>query len=200
MQKRLTSIGLRPINALVDITNYLTFDRGRPLHVFDARKVAGDIVVRRAKDGEEIVALDGKTYRLDASMIAIADDHGVESIAGIMGGEASGCDEATTDVLIESALWDPLTIARAGRQLGIVTDARYRFERGVDPAFCIPGAELATHLVLEICGGEASELSVAGSVATRAHTVDFPWSEVQRLAGHRFRSLQHGEHSRKARL
>ena len=183
MQKRLTSIGLRPINALVDITNYLTFDRGRPLHVFDAKKVAGALVVRRAKEGDEIVALDGKTYRLDASMIVIADDHGVESIAGIMGGEASGCDETTTDVLIESALWDPLTIARAGRTLGIVTDARYRFERGVDPAFCIPGAELATHLVLDICGGEASDLTVAGSPETPLHNVDFPWSEVNRLAG-----------------
>ncbi len=183
MQKRLTSIGLRPINALVDITNYLTFDRGRPLHVFDAKKVKGDIVVRRARDGEEIVALDGKTYKLESSMIAIADDNGVESIAGIMGGEASGCDESTTDVLIEAALWDPLTIARAGRQLGIVTDARYRFERGVDPAFCIPGAELATHLVLEICGGEASELTVAGSTDAPSHAIDFPWSEVKRLAG-----------------
>ncbi len=183
MQKRLTSIGLRPINALVDITNYLTFDRGRPLHVFAAKKVAGPLVVRRAKEGDEIVALDGKTYRLDASMIVIADDNGVESIAGIMGGEASGCDETTTDVLIESALWDPLTIARAGRTLGIVTDARYRFERGVDPAFCIPGAELATHLVLDICGGEASDLTVAGSTETPSHNVDFPWSEVNRLAG-----------------
>jgi phenylalanyl-tRNA synthetase beta chain len=183
MQKRLTSIGLRPINALVDITNYLTFDRGRPLHVFDAKKVAGTLVVRRGRDGDEIVALDGKTYRLDASMIVIADDHSVESIAGIMGGEASGCDDTTTDVLIESALWDPLTIARTGRTLGIVTDARYRFERGVDPAFCIPGAELATHLVLDICGGEASELTVAGSTEAPSHTVDFPWSEVKRLAG-----------------
>jgi phenylalanyl-tRNA synthetase beta chain len=183
MQKRLTSIGLRPINALVDITNYLTFDRGRPLHVFDAKKVAGTLVVRRGRDGDEIVALDGKTYRLDASMIVIADDHRVESIAGIMGGEASGCDETTTDVLIESALWDPLTIARTGRTLGIVTDARYRFERGVDPAFCIPGAEVATHLVLDICGGEASELTVAGSPDLETRTVDFPWSEVNRLAG-----------------
>ncbi|MDB5509618.1 MAG: pheT [Hyphomicrobiales bacterium] len=183
LQKRLTSIGLRPINTLVDITNYLTFDRGRPLHVFDAKKVARSLVVRRARNGEEIVALDGKTYRLDDSAVVIADDKGVESIAGIMGGEASGCDETTTDVLIESALWDPLTIARTGRHLGIVTDARYRFERGVDPAFCIPGAELATHLVLEFCGGEASELIVAGSVETPAHTIDFSWSEVRRLSG-----------------
>ncbi|MDB5649364.1 MAG: phenylalanine--tRNA ligase subunit beta [Hyphomicrobiales bacterium] len=183
MQKRLVSIGLRPINALVDITNYLTFDRGRPLHVFDAKKVAGQLIVRRAQDGEEIVALDGKSYKLDASTIVIADDNGVESIAGIMGGAASGCDETTTDVLIESALWDPLTIARSGRQLGIVTDARYRFERGVDPAFCIPGAELATHLVLEFCGGEASELVVAGSPDVALHSIDFPFAEVQRLSG-----------------
>jgi len=183
MQKRLTSIGLRPINALVDITNYMTFDRGRPLHVFDAKKVAGNLVVRRAKAGEEIVALDGKTYKLDPSIIAISDDKGVESIAGIMGGEASGCDETTTDVLIESALWDPLTIARAGRHLGIVSDARYRFERGVDPAFCVPGAELATHLVQEICGGEASELIVAGNPEAPSRTIDFPLNEVQRLAG-----------------
>ncbi len=183
MQKRLLSIGLRPINALVDITNYITFDRGRPLHVFDAKKVAGNLVVRRAHAGETLVALDGKTYTLDASVLAIADDTGVESIAGIMGGEATGCDATTTDVLIESALWDPLTIARAGRHLGIVTDARYRFERGVDPAFCIPGAELAAHLVLEICGGQASELSVAGSTEAPSHTIDFPFSEVTRLAG-----------------
>lgn len=183
MQKRLTSIGLRPINALVDITNYMTFDRGRPLHVFDAKKVMGNLVVRRAKAGEEIVALDGKSYKLDPSIIAIADDKGVESVAGIMGGEASGCDDSTTDVLIESALWDPLTIARAGRHLGIVSDARYRFERGVDPAFCVPGAELATNLVQEICGGKASELLVAGSTDVPLRTIDFPWSEVQRLAG-----------------
>ena len=144
MQRRLRAIGLRPINALVDITNYLTFDRGRPLHVFDAAKVKGELDVRRARAGESVLALDGKTYALDASMVVIADDNGVESIAGIMGGEHSGCDENTRDVLIESALWDPLNIAQTGRKLGIVTDARYRFERGVDPDFCVPGAELAT--------------------------------------------------------
>ncbi len=138
MQKRLKAIGLRPINALVDITNYLTFDRGRPLHVFDAKKVAGDLVVRRARAGESIVALDGKTYELKPDNVVIADANGVESIAGVMGGEHSGCDESTTDVLIESALWDPMNIARTGRNLGIVTDARYRFERGVDPPFACP--------------------------------------------------------------
>ncbi len=183
LQKRLVAIGLRPINALVDITNYLTFDRGRPLHVFDAKKVAGNLVVRRAEAGEKLLALDGKTYALDESMVVIADDNGVESLAGIMGGERTGCDENTTDVLIESALWDPLNIAQTGRRLGIVSDARYRFERGVDPAFCIPGAELATHLVLDLCGGEPSELVVAGAPPVRDATIDFPWSEVKRLTG-----------------
>jgi phenylalanyl-tRNA synthetase beta chain len=183
MQKRLKSIGLRPINALVDITNFMTFDRGRPLHVFDAKKVAGDLVVRRAKAGESLLALDGKTYALDDSVVVIADDRGVESLAGVMGGESSGCDEATTDVLIESALWDPNNIARTGRSFGIVSDARYRFERGVDPAFTLPGLELATELVQSLCGGEASEIVVAGHVPAHAAGIDFPLSEVERLTG-----------------
>ena len=153
LQQRLIAIGLRPISALVDITNYVTFDRGRPLHVFDAAKVAGNLVVRRARDGETVLALDGREYTLTPEMCVIADDNGVESIAGIMGGEHSGCDENTTDVLIESALWDPINIARTGRTLGIITDARYRFERGVDPEFMVPGLELATKLVLDFCGG-----------------------------------------------
>ncbi|MGD0719901.1 MAG: phenylalanine--tRNA ligase subunit beta [Roseiarcus sp.] len=183
MQKRLRAIGLRPINALVDVTNYLTFDRGRPLHVFDAAKVSGALHVRRARAGESVQALDGKTYALDESIVVIADDRGVESIAGIMGGQHSGCDETTTDVLIESALWDPNTIARSGRKLGIVTDARYRFERGVDPAFCIPGAELATRMILDLCGGRASHLVVAGDPQRPARTIAFPWGEVARLTG-----------------
>ncbi|WP_442756358.1 phenylalanine--tRNA ligase subunit beta [Methylocystis sp. JAN1] len=183
LQKRLREIGLRPINALVDITNYLTFDRARPLHVFDARKVKGSLVVRKAKKGETLLALDGKTHELDESMVVICDDHGVESIAGVMGGEVSGCNEDTTDVLIETALWDPQNIAHTGRKLGIVTDARYRFERGVDPAFALPGGELATQLVLELCGGEPSEWVLAGAVPRDARVIDFPWSETQRLAG-----------------
>jgi phenylalanyl-tRNA synthetase beta chain len=183
MQRRLLSIGLRPINALVDITNYMTFDRGRPLHVFDARKVQGNLTVRRAKEGEEVLALDTRTYRLDPSIVVIADDNGVESIGGIMGGEHSGCDENTTDVLIESALWDPLNIAQTGRKLGIITDARYRFERGVDPAFTVPGLDLATTLVIDLCGGEASEAVVAGKVPEDKLVIEFPWSEVPRLSG-----------------
>lgn len=167
LQRRLRAVGLRPINALVDITNYVTLDRGRPLHVFDAAKVKGDLVVRRARDGETVVALDGKTYNLDPEVCVIADDNGVESIAGIMGGEASGCDETTTDVLIESALWEPLNIAATGRKLGVHSDARHRFERGVDPAFMLPGLDLATRLVLELCGGTPSEIVVAGRFPNR---------------------------------
>lgn len=183
MQKRLAAIGLRPINALVDITNYMTYDRGRPLHVFDAAKVKGDLVVRRAKAGESLLALDGKTYTLDDSMCVIADAGGVESLAGIMGGEASGCSETTTDVLIESALWNEFNIAHTGRKLGINSDARYRFERGVDPAFMTPGLELATKLVMELCGGAPSEAVVVGKAHGDDRIIDFPLDEVKRLAG-----------------
>ncbi len=183
LQKRLTSIGLRPINALVDITNFMTYDRARPLHVFDAKKVKGNLVVRRARDGETLLALDGRTYTLDSGICVIADDHGVESLAGIMGGEASGCDENTTDVLIESALWNEINIAQTGRKLGINSDARYRFERGVDPAFMVPGLELATRLVMDICGGVPSENVVAGDAFGRERVIDFPLTEVKRLAG-----------------
>ncbi len=184
LQQRLTAIGLRPINALVDITNFITYDRGRPLHVFDAKKVRGGLTVRRAKkDGETLLALDGKTYTLDDSVCVIADGDGVESLSGIMGGEKTGCDESTTDVLIESALWNPVNIAQSGRKLGINSDARYRFERGVDPAFMLPGLELATHMVTDLCGGTPSEVTVAGSAEPPERVIDFPLSEVNRLAG-----------------
>src|SRR6476646_6759009 len=183
LQKRLTSIGLRPINALVDITNFMTYDRARPLHVFDARKVRGNLTVRRAHDGETLLALDGRTYTLDSGICVIADEHGVESLAGIMGGEASGCDDATTDVLIESALWEPINIAQTGRKLGINSDARYRCERGVDRNFIVPGLELATQMVIELCGGTPSEITVAGKAEAPEKIVDFPTSELKRLAG-----------------
>ena len=183
MQRRLKAIGLRPINALVDITNYLTFDRNRPLHVFDLKKTQGDLVVRRAKDGEKVLALDGREYTLDPSMVVIADNKGVESIAGIMGGEHSGSDDSTTDVLIESALWDPLNIAQTGRKLGINTDARYRFERGVDPDFCVQGLDLATHLVMELCGGTPSDMVLAGAIPDTSRVISFPYAEVKRLTG-----------------
>jgi phenylalanyl-tRNA synthetase beta chain len=183
MQKRLRAIGLRPISALVDITNYITFDRGRPLHVFDFAKVKGDLAVRRAHPGESVLALDGKSYALDETMVVIADANGVESIAGIMGGEHSGCDETTRDVLIESALWDPTNIAQTGRKLGIMTDARYRFERGVDPEFCVPGCDLATDFVVSICGGEPSRMVVAGDPSPPRRSIPFPYGEVRRLLG-----------------
>ncbi len=183
LQKRLASIGLRPINALVDITNFMTYDRARPLHVFDAAKVKGNLTVRRARDGESLLALDGRSYTLDTGICVISDDHGVESLAGIMGGEASGCSEQTTDVLIESALWNEINIAQTGRKLGINSDARYRFERGVDPAFMLPGLEMATRLVMEMCGGTPSENIVVGRAFGDDRVIDFPLSEVKRLAG-----------------
>ena len=183
LQARLRAIGLRPINALVDITNFMTFDSARPLHVFDAAKVEGALHVRRAAAGETLLALDGRTYTLDPDTIVIADDAGVESLAGIMGGEPSGCGADTTDVLIESALWDPTNIARSGRRLGLTSDARYRFERGIDPADCLPGLERATRMVLDLCGGTPSTITLAGAVPTPDKRILFPWSEVKRLTG-----------------
>lgn len=183
MQQRLLAIGLRPINALVDITNYMTFDQGRPMHVFDAAKVTGNLTVRRAKDGETVLALDQREYKLSPNNVVISDENGIESIGGIMGGEQSGCDENTTEVLIESALWDPMNIAKSGRGLGIITDARYRFERGVDPEYMVPGIERTTELVLELCGGVAAKADVVGYKGYEPKIVDFPFSEVKRLTG-----------------
>lgn len=183
MQQRLLAIGLRPINALVDITNYMTFDQGRPMHVFDAAKVKGNLIVRRAKEGETVLALDQREYTLSPANVVISDDNGIESIGGVMGGEHSGCDENTTDVLIESALWDPMNIARTGRTLGIITDARYRFERGVDPEYMVPGLERTTELVLQLCGGTAAKADVVGYKGYEPKSIDFPVSEVKRLTG-----------------
>ncbi|ANL26182.1 phenylalanyl-tRNA synthetase subunit beta [Rhizobium phaseoli] len=183
MQQRLTAIGLRPINALVDITNYMTFDQGRPMHVFDAAKVTGNLTVRRAREGETVLALDQREYRLGPNNVVISDEDGIESIGGIMGGEHSGCDENTVDVLIESALWDPMNIAKSGRSLGIITDARYRFERGVDPEYMVPGLERTTELVLDLCGGTPARAEVVGYKGYEPKVVDFPYSEVRRLTG-----------------
>ena len=183
LQQRLLAIGLRPINALVDITNYMTFDQGRPMHVFDAAKVTGNLTVRRAREGETVLALDQREYKLGPNNVVIADENGVESIGGIMGGEHSGCDENTVDVLIESALWDPMNIAKSGRALGIITDARYRFERGVDPEYMVPGLERTTELVLELCGGKPAKSEIVGYKGYEPKIVDFPYSEVKRLTG-----------------
>jgi phenylalanyl-tRNA synthetase beta chain len=183
LQERLRAIGLRPISALVDVTNLISYDRGRPLHVFDADKLSGDVVVRLARDGEILKALDGKAYNLDADMCVIADQKAALSIGGIMGGEDTGCTEVTTNVFIESALFDPARIAATGRKLGILSDARYRFERGVDPEFTVPGLELATKFILEFCGGEASEVVVAGRVPEWQRVIPFSRARVARLAG-----------------
>ncbi len=164
LKRRLESIGLRPISALVDITNFLTFDLNRPLHVFDADKVKGNLVVRFAKPGEKLLALNGREYALDPEITAIADDNGVQSLGGVMGGEPTSCTETTTEGFIEAALFDPVRTAATGRRLEIISDARYRFERGIDPEFVAPGLEIATRLVMELCGGEPSDIVVAGTV------------------------------------
>jgi phenylalanyl-tRNA synthetase beta chain len=183
LQDWLKAVGLRPISALVDVTNFLSLDRGRPLHVFDAKKLKGNLRARFAKNGETLLALDGKTYTLDEGMVVIADDEAARGIGGVMGGEDSSCTDATTDVFIESALFDPTRVARAGRLLGIVSDARYRFERGVDPEFVLPGLELATKMILNFCGGEPSEVVVAGAPPAWKRQIDFDPAFVEKIAG-----------------
>ncbi len=183
LQDRLRAIGLRPISALVDITNFFTFDRNRPLHVFDADKVAGPLRVHRAVGGEKITALDDKEYTFGSGMIAISDENGPESIAGIMGGAETGVTEETVNVFVESAFWDFIQIAKAGRALKINSDARYRFERGVDPEFTVPGLHLATEMILDLCGGEASEVVIAGDVPNHARAYKLDPERVQSLVG-----------------
>jgi phenylalanyl-tRNA synthetase beta chain len=183
LQDRLTAIGLRPISALVDITNYVTFDLGRPLHVFDPRKLAGDLTMRLAREGEEILALDGKTYRLDPEMTVIADSKKLHGIGGVMGGEESGCSETTTEMFLEVALFDPIRTAVTGRKLAIESDARYRFERGLDPVSAEWGAEVAARLVLEFCGGEASRPVSAGTMPEWRRDIALRPSRVSSLGG-----------------
>lgn len=183
LQRRLRAVGLRPISALVDITNFLSIDAGRPLHVYDVAKLSGGLTARRARAGETILALNGKTYTLDETMTVIADDAQVHDIGGIMGGEESGCSETTTEVLIEAAYFTPERIGATGRALGINSDARARFERGVDPAFVVPGLEVATQLVLDLCGGEASEMVVAGQIPDTSRSIAYRPARVAELAG-----------------
>lgn len=183
MQERLRAVGLRPINALVDITNYVSLDRARPLHVYDADKLTGNISARMGRAGESFEALDGKTYAVDETMCVIADDEKVLGLGGIIGGEDTGSSEDTVNVFIECAWFEPTAIAAAGRKTGINSDARYRFERTVDPESVLPGIELATRLVLDLCGGEPAETVVAGHVGTPGTVIDFPLSEIERLTG-----------------
>lgn len=184
MQDRLTAVGLRPISALVDVTNYFNIAFGRPLHVFDADKVKGQITVRSARDGEKLLALDGREYALSDGMVVIADENGVESIAGIMGGEVSGCEESTTRVLLESAYFTPESIAKTGQKLILTSDSRQRFERGVDPASTIPvGAEMAAQMIMELCGGECSDIIVTGSEPAAPAPIFFDPKRVEKLCG-----------------
>ena len=183
LQNRLTSIGLRPINALVDITNFITYDRGRPLHVFDADKISGTLHARMGKKGEKLEALDNKTYEIDDECCVIADDSGALALGGIMGGLSSSSQLETKNVLIECAWFDPKNIAKTGRKLGIVSDARYRFERYVDPISTLSGIELATKLIVEICGGEVCQTSIVGEKETSERIIDFPMAEIKRLTG-----------------
>ncbi len=183
MQQRLASAGQRPISLLVDLTNYLMLAFGRPAHVYDLAKLQGAVVARRAKDGEQVVALNEKTYTLDASMMVIADDVQVHDIAGIMGGEHSGVQDDTTDVLLEIAYFDPASIGVTGRKLGLASDARTRFERGVDPDFLEGGLDLLTGLIVELAGGEASEAVHAGAPPNEAKIVSFDTGLTARLGG-----------------
>lgn len=183
LQNRLRAVGLRPINALVDVTNYISQDRGRPLHVYDANKIKGGIHVRLGKAGEKFLGLDGKEHEVDETMCVIADDNGVLGLGGVIGGEASGSTEQTTNVVIESAYFDPLRTASTGRKTGLVTDARYRFERGVDPASVMPGLDLATDMILKLCGGEPSKAKVAGKVPAKKTVIAFDPARVAKLTG-----------------
>ena len=183
LQDRLRAIGLRPISALVDVTNFFTFDQNRPLHVFDADKVDGDLRVHRTKGGEKLIGLDEKEYVFEPGMVVISDDQGVESIGGIMGGLATGCTQETTNVFLEAAVWETIQIASTGRALKINSDARYRNERGIDPEFNAPAIELATKMIIELCGGEPSHVVAAGAVPKTARAYPFDPKKVESLVG-----------------
>ncbi|MFK7943177.1 MAG: phenylalanine--tRNA ligase subunit beta [Paracoccaceae bacterium] len=184
LQQRLRAIGLRPISKLVDVTNFLTYDLNRPLHVFDADKVqGGGLRVHWAEDGSKLMALDDKEYSFTPDMIMISDDQGPEAIAGVMGGAPTGCQEDTVNVFIESAYWDPATTASTGRKLKINSDARYRFERGIDPESCAPGVEAGTRMILDLCGGEPSEMITAGEVPNTARSYQLRVARTAELVG-----------------
>ena len=183
MQQRLKAVGLRPISALVDVTNYISMDRGRPLHVYDADKLAGAIRARLGRAGESFKGLDGRTHAVEPEMCVIADDRAVLGFGGILGGEDTGCTEETRNALIECAYFDPLRTAATGRKAGITSDARYRFERGVDPDFVIPGLDLATAMMMEVAGGTPSKARIAGAPPVTRRTVDFNTGLIEKLAG-----------------
>ncbi|MGB4864575.1 MAG: phenylalanine--tRNA ligase subunit beta [Hyphomicrobium sp.] len=183
LQNRLTAIGQRPINALVDVTNYISIDRGRPLHVYDADKLKGTVRARLGNKIEKFIGLDAKEHTVDQTMCVIADDSGPLGFGGIMGGESTGSTDATTNVFIESAYFDPVRTATTGRKAGLQTDARYRFERGVDPASVRPGLDLATDMILKFCGGTPSKANVAGKEPITPRVIAFDFARVAKLSG-----------------
>lgn len=183
LQRKLKAVGLRPISALVDITNLMAYDRGRPMHVFDADKLKGNISLRLSKQGETLKALDEKTYTLDEGTTVICDDSGVISLAGIMGGESTGCTESTVNVFLESATFSPIRTAITGRKLGILSDSRYRFERSTDPAVILECLEQATRLILDLCGGEASDVLSEGTPPLKQQKLTFDFKKVATLGG-----------------
>ena len=183
LKKRLLSIGLRPISCLVDLTNFITFDLGRPLHVFDAKKLHGDLTIKISKGNEKITALDGKNYNLDPGILYIADKNTIVSIAGVIGGEDSSCDFNTTEMFLESALFDPIYVSNSGRKLNILSDARYRFERGVDPLYVEQGLNIMTNLVLDLCGGEVSEIVTCGSIKNSNNIIIYNFDKVNHYSG-----------------
>jgi len=184
LQQKLVSVGLRPINALVDVTNLVSQDRCRPVHVYDAKKLSGPVIeARLGREGESILALDGKTYEVGPEVCVIADASGPVCLGGVIGGEESGCSDETTDVFVECAWFDPIRTAQTGRTLGITSDAQYRFARGVDPESPVPGLELATQLILQLCGGEPSEVRVAGHAPAPPKAIVFDRGYVKKLSG-----------------
>ena len=184
LQDRLRAVGLRPINALVDVTNLLSFDRARPLHVYDARKLTGGLIeARLGHEGERLEALDGKTYDITPEICVIADGSGAIGLGGVMGGQSTSSELDTVDVFVECAVFDTIRTAQTGRATGIISDAQYRFARGVDPGFVLPGLDLATRLILDLCGGEPSEVEMAGVLPAPRPPIDFDPAYVRRLAG-----------------
>ncbi len=190
MQRRLRAIGLRPINAAVDVTNYISYDRARPLHVYDADKLHAPIMARLGKKGESFTGLDGKTYAVDETMCVIADKAHVLGLGGVMGGEATGSTETTTSIFIESAYFDPARTAATGRKTGINSDARYRFERGIDPHSVMMGLNLATKMILEFCGGEPSTALTAGREPDGRPAIRFDPARVKALSGAKFTNAE----------
>jgi len=184
LQQRLTSVGLRPINALVDVTNLISYDRCRPLHVYDANKMTGSVIeARLGRKGEKVEALDGETYDVDGEVCVISDGSGAIGLGGVMGGESTKVLDDTVDVFVECAWFDPIRTAQTGRGLGIISDAQYRFARGVDPESVVPGLEQATQLILELCGGEPSEIRVSGKAPAPPAAFAFDRSYVKKLSG-----------------